>query len=97
MNCSRECRLPCALSIHPRAPFVASSTAPISLLALAITGTNYGGRFFDVGLGMSAVVQDGSFRGNRLGIEWLQPVKDDPNGYQLKRSGTLLFNWGIHL
>ncbi|MFO1387056.1 MAG: DUF3570 domain-containing protein [Chitinivorax sp.] len=60
-------------------------------------GTNYGGRFFDVGLGMSAVVQDGSFRGNRLGIEWLQPVKDDPNGYQLKRSGTLLFNWGIHL
>jgi hypothetical protein len=35
--------------------------------------------------------------GTRWGVEWLQPVSDKPNGYQLERKGTLVFNWGIHL
>ena len=35
----------------------------------------------------------GSFAGNQIGVEWLQPVADDPNGYQLERRGTLYAAW----
>ncbi len=58
---------------------------------------NYGGEFVDMGLGLSLAFDKGSLAGNYLGIEWLQPVSDKPNGYQLEREGTLVFNWGIHL
>lgn len=58
---------------------------------------NYGGEFVDVGVGLSGHVARGSFAGTRWGLEWLQPVSDDPNGYQLAREGTLVFNWGVHL
>ncbi|MGB2933411.1 MAG: transporter [Methyloceanibacter sp.] len=50
---------------------------------------NYGGRFFDIGFGVNTVVQAGTLKGLRLSAEWLQPVEDDPNGYQLEREGTL--------
>jgi hypothetical protein len=53
---------------------------------------NYGGRFWDIGFGVNTVVTGGPLRGLRLGAEWLQPVMDDPNGYQLKREGTLWAN-----
>jgi hypothetical protein len=56
---------------------------------------NYGGNFMDVGFGFNTVVLDGPLRGNRLGIEWLQPVYTDPNGYQLDRVGTLWVNWSL--
>lgn len=58
---------------------------------------NYGGRFADVGLGLSGNIETGSLAGTRWGVEWLQPVSDKANGYQLERKGTLVFNWGIHL
>lgn len=58
---------------------------------------NYGGTFLDLGLGVSAIVKSGTFAGNRLSIEWLQPVEDNANGYQLERKGTLVFNWSMHL
>jgi len=58
---------------------------------------NYGGRFMDVGLGLSGTIDTGSLAGTRWGVEWLQPVSDKPNDYQLERKGTLVFNWGIHL
>jgi hypothetical protein len=53
---------------------------------------NYGGQFLDIGIGVSYAFK-GSFAGNRLAAEWLQPVRDDPNGYQLTRRGTLYATW----
>lgn len=50
---------------------------------------NYGGRFWDIGFGINTV---GPLKGLRLSAEWLQPVMDDPNGYQLEREGTLWAN-----
>jgi hypothetical protein len=54
---------------------------------------NSGGKFFDLGFGLSAVVPVGTFAGNRLSFEWLQPVMDDFYGYQLEREGALSFTW----
>ena len=56
-------------------------------------GRNYGGRFVDVGFGINASMPNGSLQGNRLRFEWLQPVYDDVNGYQLPREGALSATW----
>lgn len=53
---------------------------------------NYGGHFFDIGFGVNTVVPGGTLQGLRVSAEWLQPVFDDPNGYQLEREGTLWVN-----
>jgi hypothetical protein len=53
---------------------------------------NYGGRFWDIGFGVNAVVPAGTLKGLRIGAEWLEPIEDDPNGYQLEREGTLWVN-----
>jgi Putative MetA-pathway of phenol degradation len=53
---------------------------------------NYGGRFWDIGFGINTVVPSGTFKGLRLSAEWLQPVGEDVNGYQLERDGTLWAN-----
>lgn len=58
---------------------------------------NYGGRFVDAGLGVAATLDSGRLAGTRWGLEWLQPVSDRPNGYQLARKGTLIVTWGMHL
>ena len=55
--------------------------------------SNYGGRFWDLGIGMNYSVSSGTWAGNRFGVEWLQPLKDDFNGYQLERKGALYANW----
>ena len=54
---------------------------------------NYGGRFVDVGFGINASMPNGRLQGNRLSFEWLQPVSDDVNGYQLPREGALSATW----
>jgi hypothetical protein len=54
---------------------------------------NYGGRFLDVGFGVNTVVPSGALKGHRFAVEWLEPVHDDVNGYQLEREGTLWLNW----
>lgn len=54
---------------------------------------NYGGRFLDLGLGANLVAPGGRLAGQRLGIEWLVPVRQDPNGFQLKRQGALHLSW----
>jgi hypothetical protein len=54
---------------------------------------NYGGRFLDVGFGINTVVTDGFLKGHRLGVEWIQPLRDDVNGYQQEREGSLQVNW----
>jgi hypothetical protein len=56
---------------------------------------NYGGDFLDIGFGINTVVLEGPLRGNRLSIEWLQPVYTDVNGYQLDRVGTLFASWSL--
>ena len=57
--------------------------------------TNYGGKYWDIGFGMSAMVPSGDFAGNRVSVEWLQPLQDNVNGYQLERVGTLAASWGF--
>ncbi len=54
---------------------------------------NYGGQFVDVGFGINASMPNGSLQGNRVSFEWLQPVLDDVNGYQLPREGALSVTW----
>jgi Protein of unknown function (DUF3570) len=56
---------------------------------------NYGGRFWDVGFGLSAMVPSGDLAGNRFSVEWMQPVHTDFNGYQLDRDGALSATWGV--
>ena len=55
---------------------------------------SYGGRYWDIGFGLNAFVPSGELQGNRLAFEWLQPVHDDVNGYQLPREGALSATWG---
>ncbi len=54
---------------------------------------NYGGRFWDIGFGVSARMLQGDLAGNSVSFEWLQPVSDDFNGYQLERDGALTAAW----
>jgi hypothetical protein len=56
---------------------------------------NYGGNFWDIGLGLNAVIPEGSFQGHRLSVEWLQPVLTDVNGYQLDRKAGLFATWSM--
>ncbi|MDD4915397.1 MAG: DUF3570 domain-containing protein [Methylococcales bacterium] len=55
---------------------------------------NYGGTFVDLGLGLTVSIPRGTFAGNRLSVEWLQPMSTNYNGYQLERIGTLAIQWG---
>lgn len=57
---------------------------------------NYGGSYWDVGFGLSAEVSSGNFQGSRLGVEWLQPVAEDVNGFQLERDGSLFATFTMH-
>lgn len=58
---------------------------------------NYGGQFYDIGVGVSASPRSGSFKSNRFGIEWLETVKELPKGFQLERAGQLAATWTIPL
>jgi hypothetical protein len=57
--------------------------------------SNYGGHFWDVGLGLNAYVSEGPFAGHSVSFEWLQPVATDFNGYQLERDGALSVTWNF--
>ncbi|WP_232056678.1 DUF3570 domain-containing protein [Methylomonas rhizoryzae] len=57
--------------------------------------SNYGGRYWDVGFGLNATVPGGDLAGNHFAFEWLQPVSDDHNGYQLERESALFASWGL--
>ena len=56
-----------------------------------------GGQSWDVGFGVNAVVPSGLLRGNRVSVEWLEPVADHFNGYQLERQGSLQLRWDLPL
>jgi hypothetical protein len=57
--------------------------------------SNYGGQYWDLGLGFSLTPPGPFLAGNRLSVEWLEPLVDDPKGYQLERSGTLFALWTV--
>jgi hypothetical protein len=54
---------------------------------------NSGGRYWDAGLGLTYTPRTGALRGNTLGVEWLQPLADKVNGFQLDRRGSLHASW----
>ncbi|MGZ4960468.1 MAG: DUF3570 domain-containing protein [Methylomonas sp.] len=64
-----------------------SESAPVDFPA------NYGGKFWDLGFGLNLTVPDGAFAGHNFSVEWLQPVADKFNGYQLEREGSLIATW----
>jgi hypothetical protein len=64
-----------------------SETAPVDYTA------NYGGKFWDAGFGLNLAVPNGAFAGHNFSVEWLQPVADKFNGYQLEREGSLFATW----
>jgi hypothetical protein len=49
---------------------------------------NQGGRFQDLGVGI-----DYRLAAGELSLEWLAPLRDDVNGFQLERQGTLAASW----
>lgn len=49
---------------------------------------NHGGRFWDLGLGLNYTIA-----GSDLALEWLAPLHDDVNGFQLQRQGMLSASW----
>lgn len=57
---------------------------------------NYGGEFWDLGIGLQLNVPNGRFSGHGLSLEWLQPVHHNYNGYQLEREGRLHAAWSYH-
>jgi hypothetical protein len=58
--------------------------------------SNYGGRYWDLGVGARVVVPRGYLEGNQLSLEWLQPLRDRVEGYQLERRGSLVASWTVH-
>jgi hypothetical protein len=68
-----------------------SRLSPVDLPA------NYGGRYWDIGFGLTATVPFKGFEGNQVSVEWLQPIEDDVNGFQLEREGTLSVTWSLDL
>lgn len=56
---------------------------------------NYGGRFWDIGLGFNVSLPAGKFAGHNVNFEWLHPVATDFNGSQLEREGALTATWSF--
>lgn len=66
---------------------------PNSIAGPMDSPASYGGRFWDLGLGVKFSVPSGTFRGNTVGFEWLEPLSEDVNGYQLERETQLSASW----
>jgi hypothetical protein len=56
---------------------------------------NTGGRYLDVGIGASVLLPGREASGDRVAIEWIAPVSEKVNGYQLERTGRLSVHWGM--
>jgi len=80
-----------------KVPVTSTTEIPSSILKFGSQDypQNYGGRFWDAGFSLSAQVPSGPLAGNRISVEWLQPVHTDVNGYQLDRVGTFSATWGM--
>jgi hypothetical protein len=51
--------------------------------------SNQGGSEVDAGLDLTLHAASGPFKGDRLSVEWLEPISTDLHGYQLRRSATI--------
>ena len=54
---------------------------------------NTGGHYWDIGLGVRLSPSQGILNGHTVSFEWLQPVSDVVNVYQLERTGTFSPTW----
>jgi len=75
--------------IHGRYDRPTQTTTPADLPA------NAGGELFDLGIGLEVTIPRGSFAGMQLALEWIQPLAENWNGYQLERTGSLAASWGM--
>jgi hypothetical protein len=50
---------------------------------------NHGGGEIECGANVNVHASAGPLKGDRLSVEWLQPVSSGLNGYQLRRGGTV--------
>ncbi|WP_207001647.1 transporter [Trinickia mobilis] len=57
--------------------------------------SNYGGRVLKAGVGLNAVVGSGPLKGNRVGVEYVKPITQSLNGYQLEQQDALYVNWSM--
>ena len=57
---------------------------------------NHGGRLDELGLGLVVDRLPGAAQGSTLGIEWLQPLRQEVRGYQLGRGRGLVLSWSHH-
>lgn len=53
---------------------------------------NYGGEWTELGLGVNTAIPSGVFGGLRVAAEYVFPVRDNYNGYQLRRQQGLNLN-----
>lgn len=54
---------------------------------------NFGGEFWDIGLGANFIIPTGSLVSHRIGIEWLENAHEHYRGYQLGSARTLILHW----
>ncbi len=57
---------------------------------------NHGGRLDELAWGLVADRLPGALQGSSVGIEWLQPLRQDVRGYQLGRGRGLVLSWTHH-
>jgi hypothetical protein len=76
-------------SIHGRYDSLHDDSGPMDF------PSNYGGEYWDLGVGAEVGVPSGYLAGNHFAIEWLEPLADDVNGYQLERRGALVATWSV--
>ena len=82
-------RCHCAVSTRCRASCAASTTACTPTPGRWTFPRTTAASIWDLGLGSTAVAAGRVPRRQPLRVEWLEPVHDDVNGYQLERTGTL--------
>ncbi len=66
---------------------------PFTPVGTVDNAANYGGKYWDLGLGLDIDLDGVGAELGNIGIEWQQPVAQDVNGYQLAREGSLLARW----
>jgi hypothetical protein len=74
-------------------PIYGSTPAPHAISGPMDLASNLGGEAWNLGLGLEGVVPSGPLAGQRLAVEWMQPLHDHVYGYQLKPTGTLSVSW----
>lgn len=58
---------------------------------------NYGGEFVDAGLGANMRITGGPLAGLRVELEWLQPIEQNYNGFQLGMDDSVQVNFSYAL